>query len=130
METNRRKDHSPCLHSRNRRNNYRDGMYLKEKNPDIQVWAIDVYGSLLTKYFRTGEVDMNEVHPYISEGFGEDFVPENYDMSVIDHFEQVTDKDGAVMARRIGKGRRNILRIQCRELHAGTNAIKKQIEKG
>ncbi len=78
-------------------------MYLKEKNPNIQVWAIDVYGSLLTKYFRTGEVDMNEVHPYISEGFGEDFVPKNYDMSVIDHFEQVTDKDGAIMARRLAK---------------------------
>jgi len=77
--------------------------YLKEKNPNIQVWAIDVYGSLLTKYFRTGEIDMGEVHPYISEGFGEDFVPENYDMSVIDHFEQVTDKDGAIMARRIAK---------------------------
>jgi cystathionine beta-synthase len=78
-------------------------MYLKEKNPSIQVWAIDVYGSLLTKYFRTGEIDMNEVHPYISEGFGEDFVPKNYDMSVIDHFEQVTDKDGAVMARKLAK---------------------------
>lgn len=78
-------------------------MYLKEKNPNIKVWAIDVYGSLLTKYFRTGEVDMNEVHPYISEGFGEDFVPKNYDMSVIDHFEQVTDKDGAIMARRLAK---------------------------
>lgn len=78
-------------------------MYLKEKNPAIQIWAIDVYGSLLTKYFRTGEVDMNEVHPYISEGFGEDFVPENYDMSVIDRFEQVTDKDGAIMARRLAK---------------------------
>ena len=78
-------------------------MFLKEKNPNIQIWAIDVYGSLLTKYFRTGEVDMNEVHPYISEGFGEDFVPENYDMSVIDHFEQVTDKDGAIMARRLAK---------------------------
>lgn len=78
-------------------------MYLKEKNPNIQVWAIDVYGSLLTKYFRTGEIDMNEVHPYISEGFGEDFVPENYDMSVIDHFEQVSDKDGAVMARRLAR---------------------------
>ncbi|MBD0298111.1 MAG: pyridoxal-phosphate dependent enzyme, partial [Flavisolibacter sp.] len=72
------------------------GAYLKEKNPAIQVWAIDVYGSLLTKYFRTGEIDMNEVHPYITEGFGEDFVPLNYDMAVIDHFEQVTDKDGAV----------------------------------
>jgi cystathionine beta-synthase len=78
-------------------------MFLKEKNPDIQIWAIDVYGSLLTKYFRTGEVDMNEVHPYISEGFGEDFVPLNYDMSVIDHFEQVTDRDGAIMARRLAK---------------------------
>ena len=78
-------------------------MFLKEKNPSIQVWAIDVYGSLLTKYFKTGEVDMNEVHPYISEGFGEDFVPENYDMKVIDHFEQVTDKDGAIMARRLAK---------------------------
>lgn len=78
-------------------------MYLKEKNPAIQVWAIDVYGSLLTKYFRTGEADMNEVRPYISEGFGEDFVPLNYDMRVIDYFEQVTDKDGAVMARRLAK---------------------------
>src|SRR5687767_6889775 len=78
-------------------------MFLKEQNPDIQLWAIDVYGSLLTKYFRTGEVDMNEVRPYISEGFGEDFVPENYDMKWIDHFEQVTDKDGAVMARRLAK---------------------------
>ncbi len=78
-------------------------MFLKEMNPKIQVWAVDVYGSLLTKYFRTGLVDMHEVHPYISEGFGEDFVPKNYDMSVIDHFEQVTDKAGAVMARKLAK---------------------------
>ncbi len=77
--------------------------YLKEKNPSIKVWAIDVYGSLLTNYFNTGKIDMSFVHPYISEGFGEDFVPANYDMSVIDHFEQVTDKDGAIMARRIAK---------------------------
>jgi cystathionine beta-synthase len=79
------------------------GKYLKEQNPNIKVWAIDSYGSLLTKYFKTGEIDMKEVHPYITEGIGEDFVPENYDMNVIDHFEQVTDKEGAVMARRIAK---------------------------
>lgn len=77
--------------------------YLKEKNPNIQIWAIDAYGSLLTNYFRTGEVDMCEVYPYISEGFGEDFVPANFDMTVIDHFEQVTDKDGALMTRRLAK---------------------------
>ncbi len=77
--------------------------YLKEKNPNIKIWAIDSYGSLLKKYFETGELDQKEVYPYISEGFGEDFVPANYDMSVIDAFTKVTDKDGAVMARRIAK---------------------------
>ncbi len=77
--------------------------YLKEKNPDIKIWAIDSYGSLLKKYFETGELDEKEVYPYISEGFGEDFVPANYDMSLIDAFTKVTDKDGAVMARRIAK---------------------------
>jgi len=79
------------------------GKYLKEKNPNIKIWAIDSYGSLLKKYFETGELDQKEVYPYISEGFGEDFVPANYDMSVIDAFTKVTDKDGAVMARRIAK---------------------------
>ena len=43
------------------------------------------------------------MYPYISEGFGEDFVPANYDMQYIDKFEKVTDKDGAIMARRIAK---------------------------
>jgi cystathionine beta-synthase len=79
------------------------GKYLKEKNPNIQIWAIDSYGSLLKKYFDTGEVDQKEVYPYISEGFGEDFVPANYDMQYIDLFEKVTDKDGAIMARRIAR---------------------------
>lgn len=79
------------------------GKYLKEQNPNVKVWAIDTYGSLLKKWFDTGELDMSEVHPYISEGFGEDFLPENYIKEAIDHFEKVTDKDGAVMARRISK---------------------------
>jgi cystathionine beta-synthase len=79
------------------------GKYLKEQNPNIKVWAIDSYGSLLKKYFDTGELDEKEVYPYISEGFGEDFVPANYDMQYIDIFVKVTDKDGAVMARRIAK---------------------------
>ena len=77
--------------------------YLKEQNPNIKVWAIDTYGSLLTHYYKTGEIDMSKVHPYLSEGFGEDFVPLNYDMQYIDHFEQVTDKAGALMARKIAR---------------------------
>lgn len=105
-------------------------MYLKEKNPDIQVWAIDVYGSLLTKYFRTGETDMSEVHPYISEGFGEDFVPQNYDMSVIDHFEQVTDKDGAVMARRIAKEEGIFIGYSAGSCLQGLMQMKGKLKKG
>lgn len=77
--------------------------YLKEQNPNIQVWAIDPVGSLLTHYYQTGEVDMNYVKPYIAEGFGEDFVPANYDMKFIDHFEQVEDKAGALMTRELAK---------------------------
>jgi cystathionine beta-synthase len=46
---------------------------------------------------------MNEVYPYITEGIGEDFVPANFDMSAIDLFEKVTDRDGAIMTRRIAK---------------------------
>lgn len=78
-------------------------MYLKEKNPKVQVYGIDVYGSLLKKYHDTGQLDMNEVYPYMTEGIGEDFVPQNYDMKYIDHIEQVTDKEGAVMARRLAR---------------------------
>jgi len=77
--------------------------YLKEQNPNIKVWAIDPIGSLLTHYFETGIEDPAYVQPYIAEGFGEDFIPKNYDMSVIDHFEQVSDKEGALMTRRLAK---------------------------
>src|SRR5688572_10422503 len=77
------------------------GRYLKEKNPKIQVLGIDTYGSVLKKYKETGVLDRNEIYPYITEGIGEDFLPQNIDFDVIDHFEKVTDKDAAVMTRRI-----------------------------
>jgi cystathionine beta-synthase len=76
-------------------------MYLKEQNPTIKIWGIDTYGSVLKKYHETGEVDVNERYSYLSEGFGKDTVPGNLDISVIDHFEKVSDKDGAMMARRM-----------------------------
>lgn len=75
--------------------------YLKEKNPNIKVYGIDTYGSVFKKYKETGEFDKNEIYPYITEGIGEDFLPANVDFSLIDKFEKVTDKDAAVMTRRI-----------------------------
>jgi cystathionine beta-synthase len=79
------------------------GRYLKERNPAIKVWGIDTYGSVFKKYKETGVFDKNEIYPYITEGIGEDFLPKNVDFSVIDHFEKVTDKDAALMTRRIAR---------------------------
>jgi cystathionine beta-synthase len=79
------------------------GRYLKEKNPAIKVWGIDTYGSVFKKYKETGVFDKNEIYPYITEGIGEDFLPKNVDFSVIDYFEKVTDKDAALMTRRIAR---------------------------
>lgn len=77
------------------------GRYLKEKNPNIKILGIDTYGSVFKKYKETGIFDKNEIYPYITEGIGEDFLPQNVDFSIIDHFEKVSDKDAAVMTRRI-----------------------------
>jgi cystathionine beta-synthase len=77
--------------------------FLKEKNPKIRVWGIDTYGSVFKKYKETGVFDKHEIYPYITEGIGEDFLPRNVDFSLIDHFEKVTDKDAAVMTRRIAR---------------------------
>lgn len=104
------------------------GMFMKEKNPDIKMWAIDSYGSLLKKWFDTGELDMNEVYPYISEGFGEDFLPQNYIHNVIDHFEKVSDKDGAVMARRIAKEEGLFVGYSAGSVIAGLRQMKDQLK--
>jgi len=79
------------------------GKYLKEKNPNIQMWGIDTYGSVFKKYHETGIFDENEIYPYITEGIGEDILPKNVDFSVIDKFEKVTDKDAAIWQRKLAK---------------------------
>jgi cystathionine beta-synthase len=79
------------------------GRYLKERNPSIRIWGIDTYGSVFKKYKETGVFDKNEIYPYITEGIGEDFLPKNVDFDIIDHFEKVTDKDAAIMTRRIAR---------------------------
>ncbi|RMG80090.1 MAG: pyridoxal-phosphate dependent enzyme, partial [Bacteroidetes bacterium] len=79
------------------------GKFLKEKNPNIKVWGIDTYGSVFKKYHETGIFDPNEIYPYITEGIGEDIIPENVDFSVIDAFEKVTDKDAAIYTRKLAR---------------------------
>jgi cystathionine beta-synthase len=77
--------------------------YLKEQNPNIVTVGIDTYGSVFKKYKETGIFDEKEIYPYLTEGFGEDILPKNVNFDVIDHFIKVTDKDGAIGARRLSK---------------------------
>lgn len=79
------------------------GKYLKEHNPNVKVWGIDTYGSVFKKYHETGIFDENEIYPYVTEGIGEDILPENVDFSIIDGFTKVTDKDAAVYTQKLAK---------------------------
>jgi len=77
--------------------------FLKEKNPDITVLGIDSYGSVFKKYKETGDFDEKEIYPYLTEGIGEDILPKNVNFDLIDYFVKVTDKDAAIMARKLAK---------------------------
>jgi cystathionine beta-synthase len=77
--------------------------FLKEKNKHLVTVGIDTYGSVFKKYKETGIFDENEIYPYLTEGFGEDILPKNVDFDVIDSFIKVTDKDGAIMARKLSR---------------------------
>lgn len=106
------------------------GKYLKEKNPNIKILGIDTYGSVFKKYKETGIFDKNEIYPYITEGIGEDFLPANVDFSIIDHFEKVTDKDAAVMTRRIPREEAIFAGNSAGSAVAGLLQMKNRFKKG
>lgn len=77
--------------------------FLKEKKSSVTTVGIDTYGSVFKKYKDTGIFDEKEIYPYMTEGFGEDILPKNVDFDMIDTFIKVTDKDGAIMARKLSR---------------------------
>ena len=101
--------------------------FLKEHNKNIKVWGIDTYGSVFKKYHETGIFDEQEIYPYITEGIGEDILPKNVDFSLIDHFEKVTDKDGALMARKIAREEGMLLGYSAGSAVAGLWQMREQL---
>ena len=67
------------------------GRYLKEQSSKIQIVGADPEGSIYT----------GDVHPYKTEGIGEDFWPGTFDPKIVDRWVRVPDRDSFLTARRI-----------------------------
>lgn len=103
------------------------GKYLKEQNPNIKLWGIDTYGSVFKKYKETGIFDEKEIYPYITEGIGEDILPKNVNFDLIDHFEKVTDRDGAIFTRRLAMEEGIMMGYSAGSAIAGLLQMKEQL---
>ena len=77
------------------------GRYLKEKNPRIKIIAGDPQGSILAELWRSKGANKIEGAPYKIEGIGQDKLPGTLDLSVIDDYRSVSDRDSFAMARRL-----------------------------
>lgn len=76
------------------------GRFLKEKNPDVKILCPDPVGSILYDLFYHKEV-REPAQPYKVEGVGEDMLPENVHLNIIDDFVRVSDKESFSLVREI-----------------------------
>jgi len=75
--------------------------FLKEKNPRIRIIAGDPAGSILADLWRTKGKSHGDGTPYKVEGIGQDKLPGTLDLSLVDDYRTVSDRDAFAMARRI-----------------------------
>ena len=75
--------------------------YLKEKNPDIKIYAADPVGSSLKTYKDTGR--LVEALPYLIEGVGQERIPGNLRFENVDEVVNVSDDEAFRMARRLAR---------------------------
>lgn len=81
------------------------GRYLKEQNPDIKIIGVDPEGSIYS--------DPNNIHSYLVEGIGEDFMPTTLDMSVVDEVVQIFDQESFDMTRRLPQDEGLLVGVSC-----------------
>ena len=75
------------------------GRYLKERDPAVRIVAVDVEGSVFTRYFQTGQA--GDAAPYLLEGLGDEFIIGCAEFEVIDEMVQISDRDAFLGAREL-----------------------------
>jgi len=73
------------------------GRFLRSVAPDVQIVLADPLGSILAPYVRTGE--LVQAGSWTIEGIGEDFIPPNADLSLVDRAYSISDKEAVETAR-------------------------------
>ncbi len=73
------------------------GRYLKSVNADLEVVLADPVGSVLADKVETGE--LGALGSWLVEGIGEDFVPDNCDLDLVDKAYKVSDSEAFAAAR-------------------------------
>jgi cystathionine beta-synthase len=69
------------------------GKFLKERNPAVRVIGIDTVGSVYVYYKEHGELPpADQIHQYLIDGIGEDFMPGCVWWDYIDEVMAVDDK--------------------------------------
>jgi cystathionine beta-synthase len=79
--------------------------YLKERNPNIRVVGVDTVGSVYTYYFKHRELPpADQIHQYLVDGIGEDFLPETVWWDYIDDVIPVDDRTAYRATRDLARG--------------------------
>jgi cysteine synthase A len=77
------------------------GEVLKDRNPHVQIVAVEPAGSPVITQHRAGQPIMPGKH--LIQGIGAGFIPSILNVSVIDEVVTVTDDDALETARRLAK---------------------------
>src|SRR2546427_5716153 len=72
------------------------GKDRKERDPNLVVVGADPAGSIYTA----------DIHPYKTEGIGEDFYPATFDPALVDRSLRVSDRDSFLTPRRLTRAER------------------------
>lgn len=99
------------------------GRFLKKQNPNIKIVAVEPAASPLLSGGKAGKHGL--------QGIGANFIPENYDESVVDEIFPVTEEEAYAAARKIGKTEGILVGISSgAALHAAISLARRPENKG